>query len=224
MESAGELGTYVEGTGTGGGGPESVTQFLYCRDTAGPPLRGGVVGLNKKYGICPGCLPGQGSTAADKTAAPPGEGRRMILPLPGGSSKRGEGREGQDIGPPETEYGRAIYCDATDSGALQDGGETAGTRVPHRWWEQSGINWRLAREKAAATAEQAGANEAASETPVSGSESESDPDHTTGGTTGAPGRRRPWESVDSVGRSGAGRRIELTGGNLSKTTLYLITY
>ena len=43
-----------------------------------------------------------------------------------------------------------------------------GTRVPHRWWEQSGIEWRWAREKAAAA--QAGANEAALETPGSGSE------------------------------------------------------
>ena len=50
-ESAGELGTVGKGTRTGGGGPESVTQFLYCRDTAGPPLRGGAVGLNEKYGI-----------------------------------------------------------------------------------------------------------------------------------------------------------------------------
>ena len=47
-----------------------------------------------------------------------------------------------------------------------------GTRVPQRWWEQSGIDWRLAREKAAAAAAaaQAGANEAASETPGLGSE------------------------------------------------------
>ena len=35
-----------------------------------------------------------------------------------------------------------------------------GTRVPQRWWEQSGITWKLAREKgerAEATAEHAGA-------------------------------------------------------------------
>ena len=118
LESAGELGTVGEGTGTGGGRTESGTQFLYCRDTVGPPLRGGVMGLNQKYGICPGRLPGQGSTADDKTAALPGEGRRMVLPLPGGVSKGGRGCEGQGIGPPETEYGRAIYFDTTDSGAL----------------------------------------------------------------------------------------------------------
>ena len=60
-----------------------------------------------------------------------------------------------------------------------------GTRVPHWWWEQSGIDWRLAREKAAEA--QAGANEAALETPGSGSESESDPDPTPGGTAGGTG-------------------------------------
>ena len=35
-----------------------------------------------------------------------------------------------------------------------------GTQVPQRWWEQPGIDWKLAREKggrAAATAEHAGA-------------------------------------------------------------------
>ena len=49
----------------------------------------------------------------------------MVLPLPGGGSKGGGGCEGQDIGPPETEYGRAIYCGATDSGVLRGGRETA---------------------------------------------------------------------------------------------------
>ena len=119
-----------EGTRTGGGGPESVTQFLYCRDTAGPPLRGGVMGLNQKYGVCPGRLPGQGRAASDKTKSPPGEVRKVVLPLPGEGSKGGGGREGQDIGPPETEYGRAIYCNATDFGALQGGREAAGDTSP----------------------------------------------------------------------------------------------
>ena len=88
------------------------------------------MGLNEKYGICPVRLPGQGSTAADRTSDPPGEGRRMVLPLPGGGPKGGGGREDQDIGPPEKEYRRAIYCDTTDSGALRGGGETAGDTSP----------------------------------------------------------------------------------------------
>ena len=54
----------------------------------------------------------------------------MVLPLPGGGSKGGGDSEGQYIGPPETEYGRAIYCDATDSGALRGGGETTGDTSP----------------------------------------------------------------------------------------------
>ena len=88
------------------------------------------MGLNQKYGIRPGRLPGQGSAAADRTATLPGEGRRMFLPLPGGGSKGGGGCDGQDIGPPETEYGRAIYCDTTDSGALRGGGEAARDTSP----------------------------------------------------------------------------------------------
>ena len=54
----------------------------------------------------------------------------MVLPLPGGGSKGGGGHEGQDISPPETEYGRAIYCDTTNSGALRGGGEATGDTSP----------------------------------------------------------------------------------------------
>ena len=68
--------------------------------------------------------------AVDSTTAPPGEGRKVGLPLPEGCSQRGRGREGQDIGPPETEYGRAIHCDTTNSGALQGGGAAAGDTCP----------------------------------------------------------------------------------------------
>ena len=79
-----------------------------------------------------------------------------------------------------------------------------GTRVQQRWWEQSGIDWRLAREKAAAAAAQAGANEAASETPGSGSgsesESESKPAPTPGGTAGGT---REEASLGFIGSSGA---------------------
>ena len=122
----GELGKAGEDPGTGRGGSESVTQFLYCCDTAGPSLRGGVVGTYQEDGFCPGRLPGKGSTAVDRTTAPPGEGRKVGLPLPGGCSQGGRGREGQDIGPPDTEYGRAINFDTTDSGALRGGGAAAG--------------------------------------------------------------------------------------------------
>ena len=54
----------------------------------------------------------------------------MGLPPPGGGSQGGGGREGQDIGPPETEYGRNIHCDSTDSGDLRGGGAAAGDTGP----------------------------------------------------------------------------------------------
>ena len=89
------------------------------------------MGTYQKYGVFPRRLPGQGSTAVDRTTAPPGEGRKVVLPPPPDScSQEGGGREGQDIGPPETEYGRAIHCDTTDSGALRGGGAAAGDTGP----------------------------------------------------------------------------------------------
>ena len=57
-----------------------------------------------------------------------------------------------------------------------------GTRVPQRWWEQSGIDWSLAREKAAAAAEQAEENAEDTETPGSGAEADLEPAPTTGWT------------------------------------------
>ena len=52
----------------------------------------------------------------------------MALPPPGGSNKGRRDREGKDIGPQEAEYGRAICCNATDSGTLREnetkGGDT----------------------------------------------------------------------------------------------------
>ena len=58
QEGAGDLGEAGEDLGTGGGGPEIVTQILYCRDTAGPPLRGGYLGPHQEDGGCPGRVPG----------------------------------------------------------------------------------------------------------------------------------------------------------------------
>ena len=77
-----------------------------------------------------------------------------------------------------------------------------GTRVPQRWWEQSGIDWSLAREKAAAAvaAEQAGANAAETETLGSGAEADSEPAPTTGWTAGGTGVE---ESLGVSGSNGA---------------------
>ena len=75
-----------------------------------------------------------------------------------------------------------------------------GTPVPQRWCEKSGIDWSLAREKAASAVEQAGANAAETETPGSGAEVESEPAPTPGWTTGGTGEEA---SLGVSGSSGA---------------------
>ena len=74
----------------------------------------------------------QGRVARRLTGRLPRRGRdgKWVYPPPGRGSKGGRGREGQDIGPPETEYGHAIHCDTTNSGALRGGGEAAGDTGP----------------------------------------------------------------------------------------------
>ena len=125
MEGVGELGKVGTGAGKGGGGPESVTEFLYCRDTAGPPLRGGDVGPDEKDGVGPGRLSGQGSKNVNRETASPWEGWAVGLPVPGRGDEGGRDRADLDINPPEAEHGRAIYCDVADSGPVKGGSKTA---------------------------------------------------------------------------------------------------
>ena len=97
----------------------------------------------------------------DKTNATPWEGRKVALPPPGRGYQGSGDRESMDIGPPEAEYGRAIHCNAADSRTLQCGGAAGGgVRVPQRWWEQPGIDWKLAREQKERAAEAAGHTDA----------------------------------------------------------------
>ena len=79
-----------------------------------------------------------------------------------------------------------------------------GTRVPRRWWEQTVIDWKSAREK---TAAQEGENEAEPE--LTGLESDPETESTPGGTAGGTGKEA---SLGASGSSGAGRRIDQTGG------------
>ena len=62
-----------------------------------------------------------------------------------------------------------------------------GTQVPRRWWDQTGIDWKAAREKAAA---KYGDNEAEAAEPaepdLTGSDSEPEA-ATPGGTAGGTG-------------------------------------
>ena len=54
----------------------------------------------------------------------------MVLPVPGGGDEGGGNCADSDIDPPEGEHGRAIYCDAADSGPVQGGSKTAGCTGP----------------------------------------------------------------------------------------------
>ena len=79
-----------------------------------------------------------------------------------------------------------------------------GTRFPHRWWEQSGIDWRLARDKAATAAARAGENEAASETPGLGLDAEGYPSTTPGWTAGGTREEAPLGVSGSSGAEWSG--------------------
>ena len=59
-----------------------------------------------------------------------GRDGKWIYPPPGGGYQGGGDRESQYTGPLETEYGRAIHCDATDSGTLRGGGAAEGDTGP----------------------------------------------------------------------------------------------
>ena len=74
----------------------------------------------------------QGRVARHLTGRMPRRGRDgkwMYLP-PGGSYQGSGDRESTDIGPPETEYGRAIHCDTTNSGNLRCDGAEGGDKGP----------------------------------------------------------------------------------------------
>ena len=69
-----------------------------------------------------------------------------------------------------------------------------GARVPIRWWEQTGINWKGARERAESAAEAADPGTKA----LTDSESKAD-DDTTDGTVRGTGEE---ESLGASGSSG----------------------
>ena len=62
----------------------------------------------------------------NRETASPGERWAMVLTVPGGVDEGGVDRADLDVDPLEAEHGRAIYCDAADSGPMRGGSETAG--------------------------------------------------------------------------------------------------
>ena len=49
----------------------------------------------------------------------------MVLPVPGRGDEGGRDRADPDVDPSEAEHGRAIYCNAANSGPMQGGSEKA---------------------------------------------------------------------------------------------------
>ena len=173
------------------------------------------MGLDKEDGVSPGRLPGQGCKAANREASSPWEGWAVVLPVPGGSNEGGGfARIRKSILQRQNTVAQFIatrpilfLCEVA--------GKRPGTRVPRRWWEQTGIDWKAAREKAAA---KGGDDKAeAAELELFGSDSEPEVD-TPGGTAGGTGEEASLVASGSSGaewsgveKSGAGRRINLSG-------------
>ena len=84
------------------------------------------MGSDEKDRVSPGRLSGQGSNNVNGETASPREGWSVVLPVPGGGDEGGGDHADSDIDPPEAEHGRAIYCDAADSGTLRGGSKTDG--------------------------------------------------------------------------------------------------
>ena len=60
----------------------------------------------------------QGRAEAHGVAASAREIRYLVIPFVGSNNKGGRDRSDLDVNPLEVEYGRAIYCDASDSGPM----------------------------------------------------------------------------------------------------------
>ena len=97
-------------------------------------------------------------------------------------------------------------------GLCEGGVIRPGARVPRRLWEQTGIDWKGAREKAAATEEKAAE---AAEPELTGSESEPEADTPEGAVCGTGEEA----SLGTSGSSGAGRRINYIGREPKASTL-----
>ena len=83
------------------------------------------MGSDKKDGVGPGLLSGQGSNNVNEETALTREVWAVVLPVPGGGDEGGGDRADLEIDHPEAEHGRAIYCNAADSGPVKEGSNTA---------------------------------------------------------------------------------------------------
>ena len=76
------------------------------------------MGSDSKDGEVPGQFSVQVRAEDHGEADAAREGQYLVLPFVGGSNEGDRDSSDTDVNPPEAEYGRAIYCDADDSGPV----------------------------------------------------------------------------------------------------------
>ena len=140
------------------------------------------MGIYAEDGVSPGRLPGQGCKASDREAAPSGEGQKWFYPSLAGALKEADVVRVRTLILRRQNTVAQFIATRPILGLCEVAERRRGARVPRRWWEQTVIDWKLAREKAEA---QEGENEA--ELELTGSELDSDPETTPGGTAGGTG-------------------------------------
>ena len=115
------MGTAGQVTYQGGRRPQGVTDILHRHDIGCFALWVRNMGTASEDGKVPGHFSVQGRAEDHVEAAASWEGQELVLPFVGGSDEGGRDCSDTDVNPPEAEYGRAIYCDAADSGPVRKG-------------------------------------------------------------------------------------------------------
>ena len=116
--------------------------------------------MSRKHGFWrgrwknPGHFSVQGCAEAHREAAAAREGqdgRDLVLPFVDGSNEGGRDRPDTYVNTSETEYSCTIYCNMAESEPVRKGHQAdgrTGARVARQWWEQTGVDWKVARERA----------------------------------------------------------------------------
>ena len=217
MKGAGDLGTFGTGAGKRGGGPESVRSF-YTAVSQQVLLFGTETWVLMRK-MDSALYTFQGRVARRLTGRQPRrarDGRWFYPALVGAMKEVGVVRIRTLILRKQNTVAQFIatrpimsLCEVTE--------RRAGTRVPMRWWEYTGIDWKADREKAAA--KDGDDEEEAAEPDLTGSDSEPEA-ATPGGTAGSTGEEASLVASGSSGAewSGARRRIDLLGRDPKRMT------
>ena len=140
----------------------------------------------------------------------------MVLPVPGGGDEGGGDHADLDIDPLEAEQGRAIYCDAADSGPVRGGSKTdggTGTKEMVKA-DRDQLEWGQGKGRSKGIRSGGGGGSGVDRLGLGaqGRHTGGDPRwHRVGGLPGS--KQLHWSGVD---QSGAGWRINSSGGDLKQ--------